>query len=164
MFIARESGRPLAETDLPDELAISVITIGELRAGVLAAVDVETRDRRLATLSEALALDPLPVDQSVAETWARFARPVARHAKAHAGQRLLDRRDGHVARDTGRNPGRGLRRSARAQDRPSLNYHGMFHDDAFRVGGGLSHTPLRALAPQASLLGLWRTGANLYAL
>jgi predicted nucleic acid-binding protein len=72
VFIARESGRPLTETDLPDELAISVITIGELRAGVLAAVDVETRDRRLATLSEALALDPLPVDQAVAEAWARL--------------------------------------------------------------------------------------------
>jgi predicted nucleic acid-binding protein len=72
VFIARESGRPLAENDLPDELAISVITIGELRSGVLAAVDVETRDRRLATLSEALALDPLPVDQAVAEAWARL--------------------------------------------------------------------------------------------
>jgi predicted nucleic acid-binding protein len=53
-------------------VAISVITVGELRAGVLAAADVETRDRRLATLSEALALDPLPVDQSVAEAWARL--------------------------------------------------------------------------------------------
>ncbi len=72
VFIARESGRPLAEAGLPDELAISVITVGELRAGVLAAVDVETRDRRLATLSEALALDPLPVDQPVAEAWARL--------------------------------------------------------------------------------------------
>ena len=72
MFIARESGHLLAETDLPDELAISVITIGELRSGVLAAVDVETRDRRLATLSEALTLDPLPVDQAVAEAWARL--------------------------------------------------------------------------------------------
>ena len=72
VFIARESGHLLAETDLPDELAISVITIGELRSGVLAAVDVETRDRRLATLSEALALDPLPVDQAVAEAWARL--------------------------------------------------------------------------------------------
>ena len=60
MFIARESGRSLTETDLPDELAISVITIGELRAGVLAVVHVEMRDRRLATLSEALALDPCP--------------------------------------------------------------------------------------------------------
>jgi predicted nucleic acid-binding protein len=72
VFIARESGRPLGEADLPDELAISVITIGELRSGVLAAVDIETRDRRLATLSEALALDPLPVDQPVAEAWARL--------------------------------------------------------------------------------------------
>ena len=72
VFIARESGRPLAEAGLPDELAISVITVGELRAGVLAAVDVETCDRRLATLSEALALDPLPVDQPVAEAWARL--------------------------------------------------------------------------------------------
>ena len=72
VFIARESGRPIAENDLPDELAISVITIGELRSGVLAAVDVETRDRRLATLSEALALDPLPVAQTVAEAWARL--------------------------------------------------------------------------------------------
>jgi predicted nucleic acid-binding protein len=72
LFIARESGRPLTRTQLPDELAISVITVGELRAGVLAAVDVETRDRRLATLSEALALDPLPVDQPVAEAWARL--------------------------------------------------------------------------------------------
>lgn len=72
VFVARESGRPLVEAGLPDELAISVITVGELRAGVLAAVDVETRDRRLATLSEALTLDPLPVDQPVAEAWARL--------------------------------------------------------------------------------------------
>jgi predicted nucleic acid-binding protein len=38
----------------------------------LAAGDVETRDRRLTTLSMALALEPLPVDQSVAEAWARL--------------------------------------------------------------------------------------------
>lgn len=72
LFIARESGRPMAEAGLPDELAISVITVGELRAGVLAAADVETRARRLATLSEAQALDPLAVDGSVAEAWARL--------------------------------------------------------------------------------------------
>jgi len=72
VFIARESGRRLAEIDLPDELAISVITIGELRAGVLAAVDVATRDRRLATLTEALQLDAVPIDQQVAESWARL--------------------------------------------------------------------------------------------
>jgi len=33
--------------------------------------------------------------------------------------------------------------------------------DLERVGGGLeTPTPLRALAPQASLLGLWRTSTN----
>ena len=72
LFIARESGRRLAEIELPDELAISVITIGELRAGVLAAADVATRDLRLATLSQAIAFDAVPIDQAVAETWARL--------------------------------------------------------------------------------------------
>jgi predicted nucleic acid-binding protein len=72
VFIARESGRPLDEAALPDELAISVITVGELRVGVLAATDLRTRDRRLATLTVALTLDPLPVDDAVAEAWARL--------------------------------------------------------------------------------------------
>ena len=57
---------------MPDRLAISVITIGELRAGVLAATDVGVRDRRLATLTGAMALEPVPIDQAVAETWARL--------------------------------------------------------------------------------------------
>lgn len=72
VFIAQESGRPLAESALPDELAISVITIGELRVGLLAAVDVRTRDRRLATLTVALSLDPVPIDDAVAQAWARL--------------------------------------------------------------------------------------------
>jgi predicted nucleic acid-binding protein len=70
LFIARESGRTLAQIELPDELAISVITVGELRAGVLAAPDVLARDVRLATLMEALAFDAVPIDQAVAEAWA----------------------------------------------------------------------------------------------
>lgn len=72
VFIARESGRPIREEILPDEIGVSVITIGELRAGVLAAADVQTRDRRLATLTQALALEPIPVDGRVAESWARL--------------------------------------------------------------------------------------------
>lgn len=72
VFIARESGRPLRADALPDRLAISVITIGELRAGVLAAVDLETRDRRLTTLAAAQALEPVPIDERVAEAWARL--------------------------------------------------------------------------------------------
>jgi predicted nucleic acid-binding protein len=72
VFIARESGRPLRRERLPDEIAVSVVTIGELRAGVLAAADVATRDRRLATLTQALALEPLPVDGHVAAAWSRL--------------------------------------------------------------------------------------------
>jgi predicted nucleic acid-binding protein len=72
VFIASEHGRPLRDVELPDELAISVITVGELRAGVLAAVDAETRDRRLATFTEVLRLEPLPIDERVAESWARL--------------------------------------------------------------------------------------------
>ncbi len=72
VFIARESGRPLDLRALPDELAVSIITIGELRAGVLAAQDVTTRDRRLSTLAAALQLDPVPVDEAVAGEWARL--------------------------------------------------------------------------------------------
>ena len=72
VFIANEAGRPLRDVDLPDELAISVITVGELRAGVLAAEDAETRDRRLATFTEVLRLEPLPIDERVAESWARL--------------------------------------------------------------------------------------------
>ena len=34
VFIAREAGRPILEDSLPERIAVSVITIGELRAGV----------------------------------------------------------------------------------------------------------------------------------
>jgi len=72
LFIAHETGRTLDAASLPDRLAVSVVTIGELRAGVLAARDLETRDRRLATLTAALVLAPVPVDDNVAAAWARL--------------------------------------------------------------------------------------------
>ncbi len=70
LFIASESGRPLDLEALPDQIAVSVITIGELRAGVLAAADTEVRARRLATLTNALRMEPIPVDDEVAASWA----------------------------------------------------------------------------------------------
>ena len=72
VFIARESGRPINLEALPDALAVSIITIGELRAGVLAATTVDARNQRLATLTSALQLDPIPVDEAVASEWARL--------------------------------------------------------------------------------------------
>jgi len=83
LFIARESGRPIDIDALPDELAVSVITIGELRTGVLAADSVGVRDRRLATLTAVLSLDAVPIDQNVAETRARL-----RVLLRDAGQRM----------------------------------------------------------------------------
>ena len=84
VFIAAESGRALREDALPERLAVSVITLGELRAGVLAATDPTTRERRLATLTAVLALDPLPIDADVAEAWAGL-RIRLRDAGLHMG-------------------------------------------------------------------------------
>ena len=83
LLIAFEAGRPLSDLPLPDQLAVSVITIGELRAGVLAATDLAVRDRRLVTLSTASTLDPVPIDGAVAEAWARL-----RIALRDAGRRM----------------------------------------------------------------------------
>jgi predicted nucleic acid-binding protein len=72
LFIGREAGRPIQIGRVPDRLAVSFVTIGELRIGVLAAVDADSRSRRLQTLLIALSLDPIPVNDPVAEAWARL--------------------------------------------------------------------------------------------
>jgi predicted nucleic acid-binding protein len=69
LFIAVEQDRPLSSQP-PDRIAVSVITVGELWLGVLAAQNGPTRARRLETLSAAASLDPLPVDEQVAHAWA----------------------------------------------------------------------------------------------
>ncbi|WP_420625579.1 type II toxin-antitoxin system VapC family toxin [Candidatus Poriferisodalis sp.] len=70
IFIARETGRPVRTEAIPDQLSVSIVTIGELRVGVLRAADTVVRDRRLSTLANALALQPLPIDTDVAAAWA----------------------------------------------------------------------------------------------
>ncbi|MGH2442207.1 MAG: type II toxin-antitoxin system VapC family toxin [Chloroflexota bacterium] len=69
LFIAVEADRQVSEL-LPERVAVSVITIAELRLGVLAAADSTTRARRMETLSRAEMLNPLPVDTQVAHAWA----------------------------------------------------------------------------------------------
>lgn len=55
---------------LPERLAVSIVTIGELRFGVLSATTARARARRLETLTRALGLDPLPIDDRVSSAWA----------------------------------------------------------------------------------------------
>lgn len=77
VFIARE-GRELDVSVLPDEVAVSVITYAELRAGVLAASDLSVRSRRLTTLQTVADLNPLPIDATVADAWAELRLRIAR--------------------------------------------------------------------------------------
>ncbi|MGH2987657.1 MAG: PIN domain-containing protein [Solirubrobacterales bacterium] len=68
VFIAREGGRALRA--LPDRVAVSVVTIGELHLGVLNAGDAELRARRADTLALARGADPIPVSEAVMVAWA----------------------------------------------------------------------------------------------
>lgn len=70
VFIALEAGRPIETVSIPGRLRVSVVTIGELRLGVLSAAQADTRARRLATLDRATKLEPAPVTEAVAEAWA----------------------------------------------------------------------------------------------
>lgn len=69
LFIAREQQRPLIGTE-PDEVFVSVITVGELALGVVMAEDIGKRAKRLATLSFVQSnFEPLPVDAATAQAW-----------------------------------------------------------------------------------------------
>lgn len=70
VFIARESGRGLGE--LPTQVAVSVITIGDLQLGVLNASNAAVRAARADTLALARHADPIPISEAVMVTWARL--------------------------------------------------------------------------------------------
>lgn len=71
VFIAREQERPLGT--LPDEVAVSVVTLSELRHGVLAANGHEQMARRLRTLEVARQIAaPLVIDGAVGDELARL--------------------------------------------------------------------------------------------
>lgn len=72
IFIAQETGRELG--DLPEKIAVSVITVAELELGVLRATDPDARARRLSTLSRVQSIYPLlPVGPEIASCFARIA-------------------------------------------------------------------------------------------
>lgn len=103
--------------ELPAEAAISVITLGELRAGVARARDADSRAARQARLTAVrAAFAPLNVDEAVAEHYGdalAHARNAGRIVKATdlliiatavaTGRALhtLDRAQAGLARDLG---------------------------------------------------------------
>ncbi|MGR7024670.1 PIN domain-containing protein [Geodermatophilus sp. URMC 62] len=87
VFIAREAARPLGR--LPERVAVSVVTIGELELGVLAAVDETVLARRADTLALAREADPIPVSEAVMSAWARLVVD-CRRAGVHRTVRLTD--------------------------------------------------------------------------
>jgi predicted nucleic acid-binding protein len=87
VFIARETGRPLRP--LPERVAVSVVTLGELELGVLAADDEDVRARRADTLALARQSDPIPISEPVMSAWARLVVDCQRGG-VHRMVRLTD--------------------------------------------------------------------------
>lgn len=83
VFIASETGRPIDETAMPEQVATTVITLAELNAGVLAAGSADVRARRLATLDAVADMVAIPADEDAARVWARL-----RVHLAEAGRRM----------------------------------------------------------------------------
>ena len=92
LFIARESGRPLARYPEDREVAVSIITVAELELGVLAAAEPRARAQRLQTLRDVEQVSALPVDRAVASA---FAALVAQMRAA--GQGRLGVQDAWIA-------------------------------------------------------------------
>jgi predicted nucleic acid-binding protein len=91
VWIAREGGRPLGE--LPERVAVSVVTIGELQLGVLSASDDARRARRADSLALARSADPIPISEAVLVAWARLVAD----CRAAGAQRTVKLTDALIA-------------------------------------------------------------------
>lgn len=91
VFIAMESGRSLRKEAMPMAGALSIVTKAELRAGVLAAEDITTRDRRLKTLELATRIVALPLEEEASNAWAQMRAYLA------AAGRKVDANDMWIA-------------------------------------------------------------------
>jgi predicted nucleic acid-binding protein len=72
VFVAAEMGREIRAEALPETASTSIVTVGELRVGIHAAPDVESRDRRIATYELAIAGPVIPIDGTVAKAWSQM--------------------------------------------------------------------------------------------
>ncbi len=74
VWLSLEQQRPL-DAQVVGSLqpyAVSVVTYAELHAGVLAAVDNDTRSQRLATMQAVEVAEVVPIDDVVAREWSRL--------------------------------------------------------------------------------------------
>lgn len=83
VFVALEVARTLDASTLAlwEPHVISVVTVAELQAGVLAAPDVDSRSLRLSTLNSLGDVQVLGVDEHVAQEWARLRVFLAQHRR-----------------------------------------------------------------------------------
>lgn len=72
VLVAAEMGRELRAEALPETASTSIVTVGELRVGIHAAPDVETRDRRIATYELVMSGPVIPIDGAVANAWSQM--------------------------------------------------------------------------------------------
>lgn len=91
VFIARETERPMGQ--LPEHVAVSVITIGELQLGVLSAASDDVRARRADTLALARTADPIPISEAIMVAWARLVN----NCRAAGVQRAVKLTDALIA-------------------------------------------------------------------
>jgi len=69
-FVGYEQGRLTNPEVLPPMLAVSVVTLAELRLAVLNARDTVEQARRLMTLELAVKSQAVPIDEVIAFQWA----------------------------------------------------------------------------------------------
>jgi predicted nucleic acid-binding protein len=81
----------LDRASLPEELAISAVTLAELAAGPHATTDADERARRQERLQRTEAtFEPLPLDDSCARAYGRVYAAVMRAGRKARGPRAMD--------------------------------------------------------------------------
>lgn len=91
VFIGLEAKRFDPNRFADYEWGVSVITLGELRFGVLQAGGPETAARRLSTYQLAQRFEPLVIDEAVSEAWALLV------TRLRAGNRRIPINDSWIA-------------------------------------------------------------------
>ena len=86
-----ETARLEATRFMDFEWGVSVITLGELRLGVLQALGPEASARRLSTYQVAQRFEPLHIDEAVSNAWALLV------SQLHAAKRRVPINDSWIA-------------------------------------------------------------------